>query len=285
MFFPDENPKTVKSPARFVDGSLINGLTLQPISDIENDTFCEVVLSASQITNNNLLEVLDTEKIDEFLPDGTELLANISRNEFLEGQADKVFRPKNILVGVTGSFASIILKEPLQLKFRGTKQPTLLDCKCFIPALNETAQSLNHAYSLISTEYEKHRRSHSRNVFHKIFYLSNNEDYTKNFWVELDRLRTTKVIEFHKYLGDLIEHSDKQTKIPSFDAQTYNLLKPFLKSILQEFNQDVSDSHKAIDILMFVLKEKYKLKKEEILSLKPYIVSLLEAIKDQRETL
>src|SRR5437868_8525333 len=135
MFIPDANSKTVKIPARFVDGSLINILTKQPVTDITDGSYCEIVLTSGQITNEDLLEALNREKIEEFLPEGTSLLANVSGHEFPHGFSDKVFRPDNVVFGVTGSFVSIILKEPLCIKFRGTKQPTLLDCECFIPAL------------------------------------------------------------------------------------------------------------------------------------------------------
>ena len=59
-------------------------------------------------------------------------------------------------------------KFALRLTLRGTKKPQLLSVKCDIPALGKVANSLNHAYSLISEAYEIERISHIGNVFETV---------------------------------------------------------------------------------------------------------------------
>ena len=93
--------------------------------------------------------------------------------EYMEGQ--------NIKAG--GDFAEIILKEPLSMVLRGTKKSMLCSCKCQLPFLNIEAESINHVYTLLSTHFEKSRRSHSGNVFQKIYYSN------QNGWYPLDHLR------------------------------------------------------------------------------------------------
>lgn len=59
----------------------------------------------------------------------------------------------------------------------------MLSVKCDIPALGKVANSLNHAYSLISEAYEIERISHIGNVFKKVYYR---DDFSYH---ELDTLR------------------------------------------------------------------------------------------------
>ena len=90
----------------------------------------------------------------------------------------------------------IILEEPLELTFRGTKKPVLKDCSCTLPSLKTKARSLNEAYTKLSEKYEPHRRGHGGNVFQKVFYLPPGQ----HNWQPLDELRLVKQNEFQKKL-------------------------------------------------------------------------------------
>jgi hypothetical protein len=90
----------------------------------------------------------------------------------------------------------IILEEPLELTFRGTKKPVLKDCRCTLPSLKTKARSLNEAYTKLSEKFEPHRRGHGGNVFQKVFYLPPGQ----HNWQPLDELRLAKQIEFQKKL-------------------------------------------------------------------------------------
>ena len=285
MFIPEPNAKTVKIPARFIDGNLINLLTKQTVNGISNNSICEIVLHSSQISDENLLAVLDTEKTDIFLSEGTEVLAGVNQNNIPNALSEFANRPENIIFGALGLFVSIILKTPLQIKFHGTKQPNLLDCQCFIPSLKKNAESLNHAYTLISTAFEPHRRSHSGNIFQKIFYKSWQDDYTQNLWIELEHLRNIELTKFYDYLSQQIQPTEKQPQTFVFNNSTYELLKPFMKTAIREFNQDISDTSKAMRNLIFVLNEKFKFDEESFLTLKPYIVRLFEDLNNGEDSL
>lgn len=284
MFIPEANAKTVKIPARFIDGNLINLLTKQPVSGIINNTFCEIILNYSRVEDKILLEVLDIEETDVFLPEATELFANISQNNVPNNLKEFAIRPQDLIFNSIGFFVQIILAAPLYIKLHGTKQPNLLDCKCYIPSLNKTAESLNHAYTLISTEFEPHRRSHSGNVFQKIFYKSFQEDYTKNHWIEIGHLRNIELQKFYNYLGNKIQSDKEPSKAAVYNHSTYEILKPFLTTALREFNQDLSDLNKARRNLTFVLNEKFKFDEDSIVSLKPYITKLFEEFRDNKES-
>ncbi len=90
----------------------------------------------------------------------------------------------------------IILEEPLELTFRGTKKPVLKDCRCTLPSLKAKARSLNEAYTKLSEKFEPHRRGHGGNVFQKVLYLPPGQ----HNWQPLDELRLAKQIEFQKKL-------------------------------------------------------------------------------------
>ena len=60
-----------------------------------------------------------------------------------------------------------------------------MNCPIDIPFLNKKAVSVNQAYTIISTEFEKYRRSHTGNVFNKVYY----KDENTNTWSKLDNLR------------------------------------------------------------------------------------------------
>jgi hypothetical protein len=88
----------------------------------------------------------------------------------------------------------------LKLQVRGDQEARLCPCVCAIPSLDKKAQSLNHAFTLISEAYETLRRSHSGNVFERVYA----QDKT-NKWVSLDEIRITAIAQaanVHQKQGD-----------------------------------------------------------------------------------
>lgn len=72
--------------------------------------------------------------------------------------------------------------------------PTLNDVKCYIPALNKDAVSLNNAYMIISQELETERKSHTGNVF-KHGYIREN-----NYYINLETIRTEFQAQYNRTL-------------------------------------------------------------------------------------
>ena len=66
------------------------------------------------------------------------------------------------------SFVAIELNQPLKLLLRGEKRPKLISCKCTIPVLDLEAESLNHAFTLITDAFEPERISRGGNVFNNL---------------------------------------------------------------------------------------------------------------------
>jgi hypothetical protein len=82
-------------------------------------------------------------------------------------------------------YVQVILQEELKLHKRGTELPRLEPCTCFIPLLDDTADSLNEAYKKIVQVYETHRRSNAGNVFQLGLYF----DHEADTYRPLDALR------------------------------------------------------------------------------------------------
>lgn len=207
MTLNDPLSKTATIPVRFKDGKFINYLTQEELCGIEDGALCDLIVGAYRINDHELLALLNDETETELFPEGEKLFALVNSEHIPHELRQHATSSANISLGDNGSFVEIELKTPLKMMFRGTKQPALFDCGCYIPSLEETAISLNHAYTLISTAFEPHRRSHTGNVFKKVFFKSNFENYTLGNWIELDHLRLAMQ---NDYFNDLAARYRRQ---------------------------------------------------------------------------
>lgn len=112
-----------------------------------------------------------------------------------------------------GGFVPIYLDEKLLLTFRGTKKPLLEPCRCTLPSLGKSVESINQAYTRLSEKFEPHRRTNTGNVFTKVFYLPPGKDV----WLPLDTLREhhqeifeKKMFQAHGWLFSQAEASGQK---------------------------------------------------------------------------
>lgn len=213
MILKDSLAKTALLPVRFKDGKFINYLTQEEVCGIDEGALCDLVVDAYRITDPELLALLNDETDTELFPEGEMLYADVSEKEIPENFSKFATSSANISIGANGKFVAIHLKTPLKMMFRGTKQPALFDCGCEIPSLEETAKSLNHAYTLISTAFEPHRRSHTGNVFKKVFYKCRSKDYRNGSWIPLEELRLAKLQEYFNQLSARYKEQKKSRLI------------------------------------------------------------------------
>ena len=154
-----------------------------PLPAFKDGAIGDLIVPINSVLELDKFQKIRTETIKTILEKNCRLLVNVQP----ESLADtRLFRPKDrsLLRGLVGEFVEIVLIENLSLKLRGTKKAKLVPSACVIPVLKEKAHSVNHAYSIVSGEFEKSRISHTGIVFQKVFYWSEKEE-----WRPLDALR------------------------------------------------------------------------------------------------
>lgn len=154
-----------------------------PLPAFKNGTIGDLIVPIDSVLELDKFQKIQIETTRTILEKNCRLLVNVQPDSLADA---RLFRPKerSLLKGLEGEFVEIVLKDNLKLKLRGTKKAKLMPCACYVPALNEKANSINHAYSIVSVAFEKSRRSHTGNVFHKVFYWSKEKE-----WRPLDDLR------------------------------------------------------------------------------------------------
>jgi hypothetical protein len=168
----DSLEKRTRIRFKVADGKLVHFYDGTPISELREGTIGEIIVNDFEIKDEARVRQYNLEADVDFLPEGTRLLARISTQSVPE-HLRKRLHPEGNYTG--DSAVEIILQTDLRLHLRGTKEAQLLPCVCEVPALAEIVKdelpaSLNQAYTLISTHFEPHRRSHTGNVFNCVFY-------------------------------------------------------------------------------------------------------------------
>lgn len=184
MFIPDRFKKTVRIPVVMNNGQMMQ-LDGSPLPKIQHGAVGELILDTYALENQKILQSLQLEQVSELLPKGDSIFLGVSSTVVPPEQINRLIEPSDLGISSEFLFAEVKLREPLKLKIRGTKSPVLEPCSCFIPVLQQEAKSLNHAFTLISTEFETQRISHTGNVFQRGFVRRGDK------WVSLDHLRGT----------------------------------------------------------------------------------------------
>ena len=172
---PDPYEKKVVIPVRIRNG-VVESYYAGKLPALEENAVGELVLPFNALKDRTLVGPLGNHLDVPFLPRWTRLFAGLNPSEALPAVGARY----NEDVWPTGfrGFAEIVLLEALELRLRGSKRAMLKPCKCRIPALGRQAwcdgkaESVNHAYTVLSEKFEPQRVSHTGNVFDRVFYRS-----------------------------------------------------------------------------------------------------------------
>jgi hypothetical protein len=177
----DRFEKMVVIPTRIVNGTFryFNG---GPFPKLKEGTKLKVVVSELAIENIEFLKILEAGHKEDLLPKNASIYAAVSLAHIPQALEDSALSGHLLIPGGIPSFpdtrfVEIVLEEPLFLYLRGTKLGRLSPVKCRIPSLKKEALSLNHAFRLISEEFEPHRISHGGNVFQRMLYIYPDKQY------------------------------------------------------------------------------------------------------------
>ena len=158
-------------------------------------TIGDLLVPERSITEKREVCRLQREKTVQFLPSGTVVKFAVNGSHTPAELKQHLEDVANLGMKKSHAVPVTLDKMALVLRLRGTKPATLGRVTCWIPSLEIRAQSLNHAYRLVSEQFEPRRISHSGNVF--------DLGYCKQFdqWVSLDDLRKTVAAKFEMQLS------------------------------------------------------------------------------------
>lgn len=191
LFTPDEQEKTVKIPIQVRAGQIqfyFDG----PLPVLKEGIIGDLVVPYYAVGDRKARKLFSEERKIPLFKKGTMLYVQL-RPEASDAQrfANHLLRPfpegirfyvqldhettaeiHDQSFDTQRVFATLELQDVLYLQLRGTKAPTLSETACKIPALNnKQARSVNHAYTLLSEAIERHRISHTANVFRTVYFL------------------------------------------------------------------------------------------------------------------
>lgn len=199
----------IRIPVHVVEGQweLLYG---GPIK-VKNGSFGELLVSRSQIEDKAFLQMLTQKRWVHILDQGTELRVALTIREKLGPPMGKLLISKSKMkldhtanISVDSSFLSVFLDKPTELQIKqGKRQGGLwLELEGLEPRTLESSQvvlpvelhlepaiSVNHAFTLLSERFEPWRKSHTGNIYERVFYLE-----PDNCWYPLADLRDKELV-------------------------------------------------------------------------------------------
>lgn len=182
----------------------------QPLDGSEMPVLAEGTLADLTVPHHAFIQPRDisrfsTETVVEILPAGSYLWALISTNHGVSGLGDPLLKglPARHAAENSSFLVRFSIKEPLNLRLRGTKPAQLEPCPCQLPGFPEDLDvgSINQAYTRLSERYEPRRKSHAGNVFQQVLFETTPGGPVR----PLDDLRLKAVIESEKKLQEIDE--------------------------------------------------------------------------------
>jgi hypothetical protein len=160
---------------------LLNG---QPLPQLYPKSVGEIVFSPECFVDEKIRLGFTNEKFISYLKRGSSIMMGVSPSVIGSTLQKGLIHPDSIRIHSEYMFVEVRLDADQRLQVRGDEVAKLAPCPCSIPALDRMADSLNHAFTMISEVYETRRRSHTGNVFKQAYAEDNSGK-----WESLDELR------------------------------------------------------------------------------------------------
>ena len=175
--------------------------------ELEKGAVAEVVLAPECIQDANVRARLTGEVSIRILAKGSFVLFGVSPSMIGNLKAAGLIGPNQVPILSDYAYVEGKLDDNLFLQVRGDQEARLSPCACTIPVLERQAQSLNHAFTVISEAFETRRRSHSGNVFERVY-----AEVDSGKWQSLYELRLSaisKIQEGENQQASLFAENDK----------------------------------------------------------------------------
>ena len=160
----------------------------QPLPHLHPGSEGEIVFAPECFVDEKIRMGFTDENVVPFLKKGSSIMMGVSPSVIGNSPPKGLIHPDSIRILSEYMFVEVRLGADQRLQIRGDQVAKLSPCPCSIPALDKQADSLNHAFTMISETYETLRRSHSANVFDRAYA---EDDSGK--WERLDELRLRTV--------------------------------------------------------------------------------------------
>ncbi len=170
------------------DGQTFKLLNGSVLPKLVTGSFAELVISPDAISEPSERATFLHEKTAMLLKSGDSVMVGVSPNMMADRYETGIISAEQLEVASPYCFLEVQLEQDLLLRIRGDQESRLSPCACIISATEARAESLNHAFTLISQLYETKRRSHSGNVFERAYARAQSER-----WCSLAELRSKAI--------------------------------------------------------------------------------------------
>ena len=170
------------------DGQTFRLLNGSALPKVVTGSFAELVISPDAISDSSERATFLREKTAVLLKSGESIMVGVSPNVMADTSKSGIISAEELKIASPYCFLEVRLDQDLLLRIRGDQESRLSPCVCIISATETRAESLNHAFTLISQLYETKRRSHSGNVFERAYARSR---YGR--WCSLAELRSEAI--------------------------------------------------------------------------------------------
>jgi hypothetical protein len=184
--------KRVVIPVR-VQGGELRPFYGGDMPKLHEGSLLDLVGDEDAFVDRSEISRFDLEDTAILLSSGSQMFATMS----IRGSRPQALRniPADPPLSGNNGFIQFQIDGDLVLRFRGTKLAELEECPCSLPSLNgQKVASVNDAYTKLSEHYEPWRRSHTGNVFEKVYCFEQDKA------IQLDILRKHATAEFEKKL-------------------------------------------------------------------------------------
>jgi hypothetical protein len=166
---------------------LLNG---DPLPQFRAGAFAELIIDEDAIEEPKARTKFTQDRVVKIIDKDSSIFVGVSPQMVEDSMASRLNRSLTSGRYPAGYwFVEVRLRQALCIRIRGDQEAKLERCDCYISALNKTAVSINHAFTLVSEEFERKRQSHTGNVFERVFTLA------QDGWLRLDDLRRSAVAE------------------------------------------------------------------------------------------
>jgi hypothetical protein len=167
-----------------VEGGAIVRPNGSPLPEFLDCAGLELILPLSAFRNKEDVQAFLALKSHTIAPVLGKIWLGLTPSSIPAGRSRELSSARDLGLISPYVFIEIQLQEELKLSGQLGKRPWLEPCKCLIPLLQREAQSLNHAYTIASEEFETNRISHTANVFSRAILRESKG------WVSLGEIRS-----------------------------------------------------------------------------------------------